>query len=104
MDTDTKLRQMHKDEFYVGWHALLKAKDNYMGMVRNGVLSIDPVEVDLVAACMHRIEFAFQTLLEVVVHAMDEYMAKSTFDAMTTHPDGFMFALQRIADGEMEKI
>lgn len=104
MDTDIKLRQMHKDQLHAGFRALKDASDAYMAMTRNGVLSIDPVEVDLVKACMHRIEFAFQTLLEVVVHEMDEYMAKSTFDAMITHPDGFMFAIQRIADGEMEKI
>ena len=97
MDTDTKLRQKIKDDFYVGFYQIEKARNYFQDFVDNGILSMNSFEKDLLDASMHRLAFAFQTMLDVIVDCVDDYMADNTLDAMETHPDGFVSALMNIS-------
>lgn len=98
MDVEVRLRQKLKDNLYGGFHLLEKARNEFQDLVDADVLSLSSFEADLLSACMHRIEFAFQTLLEIVVDCADAGMALDTLRAMETHPDGFVSALTALCD------
>lgn len=94
MDTETALRQRHKDNMHNAYRQLESA---YRGFAKDAVekiLPVDPMIWHIWGGCLSRLQFAFYTMLDIIVDGYDATTARYDLEAFENSPDGLRDAIQ----------